>query len=133
MSEEKYKMRIVRGAFVDEGVEMLDKLGAETIEKFEEGDYWISIDEVVVTLKQIEELQKQMVKHYEDFKVPWYMDGYKENDRDEVVVAFGADDGEGGKIFQFKRGDKKEIQKVRDYGISKGIPREQLDFHKIDF
>ena len=33
-------------------------------------------------------------------------DGYKENNKDERIVAFGVDDGEGGKIFEFNISDK---------------------------
>jgi hypothetical protein len=127
---EKYKMRVVRGAFKSQ--EILDRLEAKTIEKLER-DVWESIDEVTATIEDIKNMQEQMVKHYDDPNVPWYMDGYKEDNKDELIVAFGADDGEGGKIFEFRRNDKKEIQKVIDYGISKGIPAEQMDFHKIDF
>lgn len=130
MNQTKYKMRVVRGAFVDAGI--LDKLGAKTIENLER-DVWISIDEVPATLEQVKEMQKQMIKHYDDANIPWYMDGYKEDNRDELIVAFGADDGEGGRIFEFGRDDKEEIQKVIDYGISKGIPKEQMDFDQIDF
>lgn len=127
---QKYKMRVVRGAFVDSTV--LDNLASRVIERLE-GDAWISIDEVIVTLEQIKELQKQMVKHYYGQTVPWYMDGYKENDKNELLVGFGADDGEGGRIFEFKRDDAEEIKKVVEYGISKGIPNEQMDFNEIDF
>ncbi len=126
----KYKMRVVRGAFIDLG--FLDKLGAKTIENLGR-DVWISVDEVSATLEEVRELQKQMVKHYDDPNIPWYMDGYKENDKNELVVAFGADDGEGGKVFEFRRDDKDKIKEVVDYGISKGIPKEQMDFDQIDF
>lgn len=111
---------------------ILDKLGAKTIESLER-DVWISIDEVPATLDEIKEMQKQMVKHYDDPNIPWYMDGYKENNKNELIVAFGCDDGEGGRIFQFKRDDEDKIKEVVDYGISKGIPKEQMDFHRIDF
>ncbi|MDE2019693.1 MAG: hypothetical protein KGJ13_05110 [Patescibacteria group bacterium] len=130
MPEIKYKMRVIRGAFVNPFI--LDELGARTIEKLE-GDAWMSIDEVSATLDQVKEMQKQMVKHYDDPNVPWYMDGYKENDKNDLIVVFGADDGEGGKIFRFKRDDKEKIREVVDYGISKGIPKEQMDFDQIDF
>lgn len=130
MEEIKYKIRVVRGAFVDPRV--LDRLGARTIENLER-DVWISIDEISATLNEVKELQKQMVKHYDDPNVPWYMDGNKEDDKNELIVAFGADDGEGGKIFQFRRDDKEKIKEVVDYGISKGIPKEQMDFHQVDF
>ena len=111
---------------------VLDKLDAKVIENLER-DVWISIDEVPATLEEVKELQKQMVKHYDDPNIPWYMDGYKENDKNELIVAFGSDDGEGGRIFQFKRDDKDKIKDVVDYGISKGIPKEQMDFDQIDF
>ena len=130
MTETKYKMRVVRGAFIDPSI--LDTLGAKTIENLER-DVWISIDEVPATLEEVKEMQKQIVKHYDDKNIPWYMDGYKENDKDNLIVAFGADDGEGGRIFQFKRDDEDKIKEVVDYGISKGIPKEQLDFDQIDF
>ncbi len=130
MAENKYKMRVVRGAFKDVGI--LDKLGAKTIEKLKR-DAWISVDEVLATKEEVKELQKQMVKHYDEANIPWYMDGYKENNKDELIVAFGADDGEGGRIFEFRRDDREEIQNVVDYGISKGIPKEQMDFDQIDF
>lgn len=74
-----------------------------------------------------------MVRHYDDQKNPWYMDGYKEDNKDDLIVAFGADDGEGGKIFQFWRDNEGAIKEVVDYGLSKGIPKEQMDFDKIDF
>lgn len=123
-------MRVVRGAFANPSV--LDTLGAKTIEKLECNE-WQSIDEVTVDLEQVKELQKNMTRHYDDTKVPWYMDGYGVDDKDDVVVAFGADDGEGGKIFQFTRDNKKVIAEVVEYGVSKGIPREQMDFMDIDF
>lgn len=111
---------------------ILDKLGAKTIENLAR-DAWISIDEVPATLGQIKEMQGQMVKHYDDPNVPWYMDGYREDDKNELIVAFGADDGEGGKIFQFRRDAEDKIKEVVDYGISRGIPEEQMDFDQIDF
>jgi len=130
MKEAKYKIRVVRGAFVNP--EVLDRLGAETIEKLEEDD-WISIDKITATLDEVRELQKGMVKHFDDPSIPWYMDGYRVDDKNELVVAFGADDREGGRIFQFRRDNKIKINEVVDYGISKGIPKEQMDFDQIDF
>ncbi|MEK7154170.1 MAG: hypothetical protein AAB792_01295 [Patescibacteria group bacterium] len=53
MNEIKYKMRIVRGAFVDVGI--LDKLGAKTLENLG-GDEWVSIDEVIADIDQIKEM-----------------------------------------------------------------------------
>ncbi len=127
--ETKYKVRIVRGAFID--TTALDKLGAKTVEKFD--DNWIGLDEMVVDLEQIKELQKGMVKHYDDVSVPWYMDGYGVEDKNNLVVAFGADDGEGGKIFQFRKDDTGALKEVVKYGIGKGIPKEQMDFNEKAF
>jgi hypothetical protein len=125
MKTNKYKIRVVRGAFVDPS--QLDKLGSTTIEKLERDD-WQSIDEVMVNYEQINELQKNMTKHYDNINVPWYMDGYNSENKDNIIVAFGADDGEGGKVFEFKRNDQMAISEVVNYGIKKGIPKEQLDF-----
>ncbi len=130
MKSKLYKMRVIRGAFINSG--LLDNLGSKTIEKLDRSE-WQGIDELIVSLEQIKELQKDMTRHYDDKSVPWYMDGYNPEDRDDVIVAFGADDGEGGKKFQFRRDDKKTIEEVVEYGISKGIPREQMDFMDIDF
>jgi len=130
MESKMYKIRVVRGAFINP--EILDKLGAKCIEKFDR-DEWIGIDEVIINYEQIKELQKQMVKHYDDTKVPWYMDGYGTEDKDDIVVAFGADDGEGGKIFEFNRKDGETVDATIKYAISKGIPKEQLNFLEIDF
>lgn len=118
-------MRVVRGAFVDPG--LLDSLNARMIEKIESSE-WISIDEVVCDLEQIRDLQRNMVRHYDDVSVSWYMDGRGEDDQDDVIVAFGADDGNDGKIFQFRRDDRDAVAEVVKYGISKGIPKEQMDF-----
>ncbi len=130
MKSKLYKMRVIRGSFVDSS--LLDKLGAKTIEKLDRSE-WQSIDELVVSLEQIKELQKDMTRHYDDKTIPWYMDGYSPEDKNDMIVAFGADDGEGGKVFQFRRDDKKAVEGVIEYGISKGIPREQMDFMDIDF
>lgn len=130
MEPKEYKMRVVRGAFIDPGA--LDKLGAKTIEKLERSE-WQSIDEITANLKQIKELQKNMIRHYDDTVVPWYMDGYGVEDQKEIIVAFGADDGEEGKVFQFMRNDKKVIGEVTEYGTSKGIPKDQMDFMDINF
>lgn len=126
----KYKMRVVRGAFVDPS--KLDELGAKTIEKLDRSE-WQSIDEVEADLEQVKELQKNMTRHDDDESMPWYMDGYGVDDKEDLIVAFGADDGEGGKIFQFSRNDKNATDEVVEYGISKGIPKEQMDFMDIDF
>ena len=124
-------MRVVRGAFIDQKI--LDDLESrETVEEIED-EKWISIDEVTVDLETVKMLQRNMVKHYDDATIPWYMDGYREDDKNELIVAFGADDGEGGRIFTLNRNDKDKIDEVVKYGVSKGIPKEQLNFYEIDF
>ncbi|HCU01813.1 TPA: hypothetical protein DIC62_03405 [Candidatus Nomurabacteria bacterium] len=129
MNTKLYKMRVVRGAFVDQS--MLDKLGAEILEKLK--SEWISIETVTCDLEQIKELQKNMINHFNDQTIPWYMDGYGVMDKDDLIVAFGADDGEGGRIFQFRKDDSDMINKVVTYGVEKGIPKEQMDFMDISF
>jgi hypothetical protein len=130
MNTKKYKMRVIRGAFVEPS--KLEKLGAKVIEKLDRSE-WQSIDEVEVSLEQIKELQKDMIWHYDDIVVPWYMDGYAVANKSDLIVAFGIDDGEGGRVFQFSRNNKKSINKVVEYGIEKGILKEQMDFMDIDF
>jgi len=130
MSEGKYKMRVVRGAFTNPS--KLDELGAKTVEQLERSE-WQSIDEIEVDVNEIKKLQKIMIRHFDDKNVPWYMDGYRVGDKNNLIVAFGADDGEGGKIFRFSRGDKSAIAEVVQYGIKKGIPAEQMDFMETDF
>jgi len=129
-NETKYKMRVVRGAFINPNI--LDDMGAKTIEKLGR-DEWVSIDEVVADIEEIKMLQKEMTKHYDDTLIPWYMDGYEEGDKNKLIIAFGADDGEGGRIFTFNKGDIEKIKEVVDYGVSKGIPKEQMNFYEIDF
>jgi cystathionine beta-lyase family protein involved in aluminum resistance len=122
--QDKYTMRIVQGALIDP--QFLDQFDAKVIEKFDNKD-WDGLLEVSVTLDEVKAIQKQMIKHFRD-PIPWYMDGYETNNRDKIIVAFGADDGEGGRVFTFDREDKKSFQKVADYAKSKGIPDEQIDF-----
>ena len=105
-------MRVVRGAFLDQSI--LDRLGAKTIENLER-DVWISIDEVPATLDQVKEMQKQMIKHYDDPNIPWYMDGYSIQNKNDIIVAFGVDDGEGGRVFKFSRDNKDAIAETVKY------------------
>ncbi|MEK7505529.1 MAG: hypothetical protein AAB597_01355 [Patescibacteria group bacterium] len=52
-------------------------------------------------------------------KSGWYSHFWKEN---QVVVVFR------GRVFEFKLDDKNTWAPAIEYGISQGIPREQLDF-----
>lgn len=118
-------IRVVEGALIDKSC--IAGFSQKTVEKFDDDPNWNQLLEVTVPFSQIKEIQNSMVKHYED-TVPWYMDGWLVNDKEIVICAFGADDGEGGKIFVFKRDNKKTYQEITDYAISKGIPKEQIDF-----
>lgn len=130
MKNDIYKIRLVRGAFINPKI--LDPYNPKVIEKVDRSE-WISIDKVTISLESIIKLQKEMIRHFDNPNIPWYMDGYNVKDKDEILVAFGADDGNGGKIFNFKRNDTSSIDEVIKYGISKEIPKEQLDFLDIDF
>lgn len=126
----KYKMRIVRGAFMSQSV--IDALNSIILENLE-GSEWQSIDIVVCSMEQIRELQEVMVRHFNDNTAPWYMDGYNVDDNSEIIVAFGIDDGENGKIFRFDKNNKRAVDEVIEYGIKKGIPANQMDFMDISF
>jgi len=85
---------------------------------------------VVLTIKEIKKVQTMIVNHWKGEEAPWYIDGYDINDKNEIIIAFGADDGNKGKIFQFNIKDKKANKKFIQYGLSLGIPLEQLDVVK---
>lgn len=130
MRSKKYKIRVIRGAFIDKS--LLDSFKPVLIEKDSDPD-WQSIEEIIVEMEDIKKLQESMVKHSLNSKAPWYLDGYEENDKDKMLVAFGSDDGENGKVFIFSRSDVDKIKEVQDYGVSKGIPANQMSFGEIDF
>ncbi|PIR41979.1 MAG: hypothetical protein COV30_00835 [Candidatus Yanofskybacteria bacterium CG10_big_fil_rev_8_21_14_0_10_37_15] len=122
--DKKYVMHVVEGSLVDSN--FLSQFSPKKLDYLDDKN-WGYLIEVNLTLDEIKEVQKKMVKHYEGPE-PWYMDGYAIYSRDEVICAFGADDGENGKIFVFKRDDKKAFREVKTYALSKGIPEEQIDF-----
>lgn len=119
----KYILRVIEGALIDPDI--LQNYSPRTIEKF--NDEWKSLIEVTVPFEDIPLIQKLMVKHYED-GTPWYMDGFEVDNHDKIICAFGADDGEGGRIFLFDRSDIEAFNKVKEYAVSKGIPKVQIDF-----
>lgn len=120
----KYTMRIVEGSLADST--FLNKFSPKKLNYLDD-ENWGHLMEVNLKLDEIKEVQKKMIKHYEGPE-PWYVDGYAIDNHDEVICAFGADDGEGGKIFIFKRDDNDAFKKVETYALSKGIPKEQMDF-----
>lgn len=119
----KYAMRIVEGSLLDS--KSLDQFNPKKLEYFD--DKWKNLLGVDLTIDEIKEIQKMMIKHYEGSE-SWFMDGHTAGDPDEIICAFGADDGEGGRIFKFRRNDKKAFQEAKKYALSKGIPEEQFDF-----
>jgi len=120
----KYTMQIVKGALVDP--EALSKFNPKVSETFDDSE-WGCLLEVELSLEEIKEVQKNLTKHYEG-PIPWYMDGKLVDDENEIIVAFGADDGFGGKIFIFDKHDKENYQKMLKHGIIVGIPEEQINF-----
>jgi len=122
--EEIVKMRVVEGSLFDPSV--IDKFPNKVLENLGD-DNWGNLIEVTMPFGAVKELQQKMVKHYEG-PTPWYTDGRLQSNPEVVICAFGADDGEEGRIFVFNQGDKWSFQTVCDYGISKGIPKEQMDF-----
>lgn len=99
-------MRVIRGAFIDP--KMLDKLGAKSVQKLERNE-WQSIDEVIIDLEQIRKLQNNMIRHYDDTIVPWYMDGYGIKDKNDIVVAFGAEMEREEKFLDLREKTKKQF------------------------
>ena len=95
-------MRIIEGSLTDPS--FLNRFSPKKLEYFD--DEWKHLIEVDLSIDEIKQAQKMMIKHYERPQ-PWYMDGYDIKDKNEIICAFGADDGEGGKIFIFRRNDQK--------------------------
>lgn len=122
-----YTIRIIEGSLQDTSVLKNKKVLEEL------NDNWIRIVQIDANLDQVKVIQKLMIKHYEDSSVPWYLDGYEKNDKNKIICAFGADDGEGGKIFLFDRDDKKMYERAKNYGVSKGIPLRQMGFLEAIF
>lgn len=116
-------MRVIKRALLNP--EDLNKFESKIFEKFD--DEWKCLLEVKLNLEEIKRVQKNMTKHYEN-PIPWYMDGYFADDKDKIIVAFGADDGYGGRIFTFDRSDKDAYQKMKEHAFSVGIFEEQIDF-----
>lgn len=52
----------------------------------------------------------------------WYLHSVKDN---RMTVIYH------GKRFDFKKGERKKIEKARRFGLSKGIPKEQMPFEKL--
>ena len=122
--ETKYKISLYQGSLSE--VDMLERLDKTVIEKAQ--NKWGDLVEVTVSMDELKNIQRLMVKHY-DGPEPWYAFGYSVDDRNIIICAFGADDGSNGKIFVFRKNeDKKTYEEILEYGTSKGIPAEEMDF-----
>jgi len=118
----KYIMSIVENSLIDKTI--LNRY------KYSKGEFlnnrWGYIINIILNLKEIKKFQKVMINHFDD-PSPWYMDGYNIKNHNEIIAAFGVDDGNNGKIFIFDKRDKKACNEFKKYGLSKDIPIEELD------
>ena len=119
-----YKIRLFTGSLLNPSI-----LGNYTTKILEisSNKNWGKLVEVIVPFGEIGKIQKEMVKHYDD-PVPWYFDGESVQDEAENICGFGSDDGDGGKLFVFDKGDLETYSNILVYGINCGIPIEVMDF-----
>ena len=127
---EKFKITVYENSLLDKSI--LIKLDSVIVEKAYDDEVtqkrWGNLVEIVVSLSDLNLVQKNMVHHF-DGPEPWYTYGYSVRDADKIVCAFGADDGNNGKIFIFsKKRDKNIYEDIIKYGLEKGIPRDVMDF-----
>lgn len=121
----KYLIRVVEGSLRDSTA--IARFSPKTIETFPDDPDWNSLLQITVTIDEVREIQENMTRHHHD-PTPWYLDGFEVDDREKIICAFGADDGEGGRIFLFDRDDAQAFDEVLAYALSKGIPEEQMNF-----
>lgn len=123
-----YKIYIYRGALIDQAC--LNGLTVKVL-KTSKNPNWGDWMELIVNKNQLRKIQENLIKHYTGPE-PWYTYGFKSDNLNEVIVGFGGDDGENGKVFEFTRDDEITYQKMVDYGVSKGIPDWVMDFLLIN-
>lgn len=124
----KFKIYIYRGALIDQAC--LNNLTVKVL-RTSKNPNWGDWMELIVDKNQFRRVQENLVKHYVGSE-PWYTYGFSVNDPNQVIVGFGADDGENGKVFEFRKDDEESYQKMVDYGVSKGIPAWEMDFLLIN-
>lgn len=105
---------MLKGTIIENSLEDKDILKKVKIEKTYQDDDW-TLHNVWVGETQISELSKSIVDG------PWYIHLWKPG-KDDVIVIFK------NKTFSIKFSDKSTWVEAVAYGISLGIPREQLDF-----
>ena len=112
--DDKYQGTIVEESLVDNRI--LNKLKIKSIRITGEenpNNRW--------HLYRVEIEKNEMDWLKNEIKEGWYMHFWK---GEEVIALFK------GKMFEFYHDKKESWKKVIDYGLSVGIPREQLDFPK---
>lgn len=107
-----YKATIIENSLSNKGI--LKKL--DITKTWKSGD-WI-LRNVLLNNEQIEELSQFIEEG------PWYIHAWEEG-KDDVKVIFRD------KLFDIKYSDKSTWADAIEYGLSLGIPKEQLDF-RID-
>ena len=122
----KYRITIVEKSLIS--ISKITKYNPIFGDKID--DEWGRFIFITLSLKEIKDVQKLIIKHWKEQTVPWYMDGYQIGDKNKIIIAFGADDGNNGQIFIFNKTDKKECAKFKKYGLSKKIPYDQLNICK---
>ncbi len=110
----KYEGIIIREGF--ENKKILDNLETISVKKVEDMDdpkkTW-HLHKVKISEEEIESLQKYL-------KQGWYMHFWDENKK--IIAVFK------NKIFKFDYNNIKTWEPAVQYGLSIGIPNEQLDF-----
>lgn len=109
LGKQMYRGTIVENSLRDKKV--LDEL--KIIKKYQDEDW--TLHDVIVSGEKIGKIGENLADG------PWYMDFWKE-EGDEGTVVFKD------KSFQIKSSDKSTWTEAIEYGKSKGIPEEQLDF-----
>ncbi|NLC31065.1 MAG: hypothetical protein GX765_03370 [Candidatus Moranbacteria bacterium] len=127
---EKFKITVYDNSLLDKTI--LTKFNPIIVRKAHDDEltqkHWGNLIEIVVSLSDLNLVQKNMVHHF-DGPEPWYTYGYSMKDNDKIVCAFGADDGNNGKVFIFsKNKDKNIYEDIIKYGEEKGIPKDVMNF-----
>lgn len=108
----QYKGTIIEESLIDSRVlNDLNVVGFKITEEDDQSERW-HIYSVMIDSDDIDQLSKNI-------KPGWYMHFWQGRD---VIAVFA------GKTFEFDYDDKATWEPAIEYGLSVGIPREQLDF-----
>jgi|GEM_PF-4917625 len=130
MEMEKFKITVYENSLLDKSI--LNNFNPIIIEKAHDDQVtqkkWGDLVEISVSLSELKTIQENMIHHFEGPE-PWYTYGYSTTDNDKIICAFGADDGNNGKVFIFSKNDDKEIyENILRYGEERGIPKDVMNF-----